>query len=394
MRIKLFLCLIAFAFLSPTGWGQKSLPAIDVAKALKKEQSLKLSDFAKSIEYVKLETNTDCLINRGTAVLTDDLILVRISREPKILAFDYEGKFLYQIGRHGQGPGEYLALADFAVSPDGKTLAVADFYQMLIFFFKTSGEFIGKVKGVAFMYDGFGFIDNDHLMTYTTQDGGNGGNYRFRIYNTDLSGPQELVWADNAERLPIESPMSVSGQCLISPTGTMFRDRMNDTLFSLNEAGLKTPELIIDLGKMKHPAPLMTREEFSKYRQAIGLAVTSDFYIMNITGEQGQWRTLLFDRKSKNSFSLPLFTDCPFRENSFLGVENDLDGIQPFSILRSSQNNKWVGMLQMVDLKEYLESGCWQNQKLKHPQYRDQLIELVNTSALDDNPIVRIVHLK
>ncbi len=86
--------------------------------------------------------------------------------------------------------------------------------------------------------------------------------------------------------------------------------------------------------------------------------------------------------------------ECGYKESMYLGVQNDLDGIQPCNIVRLIQNNQWTSLLQMFDLINHLDTDCWKGQKLIHPDYRDKLIRLIENSDIDDNSIVQIFQLK
>jgi len=67
---------------------------------------LKLSDIAKDLELVRLETNEDCMIDYVMrAHITDDYIIIStVSRG--IYLFSREGKYIRQIAGTGNGPGE------------------------------------------------------------------------------------------------------------------------------------------------------------------------------------------------------------------------------------------------------------------------------------------------
>ena len=58
------------------------------------------------------------------------------------------------------------------------------------------------------------------------------------------------------------------------------------------------------------------------------------------------------------------------------------------------RNNSMVNLLQIVDLKEEIESDCFITAKVITEDYRKELQRMVENSEFDDNPIIRILHLK
>jgi len=66
-------------------------------------------------------------------------------KEQKIKVFDKSGKFLRQIGKPGQGPGELGMASGIQLMADG-TLAVEDATNRRLAYFKPSGEFIKNIS--------------------------------------------------------------------------------------------------------------------------------------------------------------------------------------------------------------------------------------------------------
>ena len=76
----------------------------------------RLSEIAKSIRIVPLETNPGCLIGSTSHLYVGkNSILVSTSGgENKLMHFTSEGKFLNKIGGVGKGPGEYSDVNDMS----------------------------------------------------------------------------------------------------------------------------------------------------------------------------------------------------------------------------------------------------------------------------------------
>jgi len=61
------------------------------------------------VEYIPLETTADCLLTPGTNVYVTESNIVVAEYFGKAYLFDRkDGHFIHEIGRRGQGPGEYM----------------------------------------------------------------------------------------------------------------------------------------------------------------------------------------------------------------------------------------------------------------------------------------------
>jgi len=87
-------------------------------------------------KIVALETNPDCLIATVDRVKEDenngDLVIGDYLSTKNIYRFNAQGKYLIHYGRHGGGPGEYLDLMGFDVTPGGNVI-VLDYNKILLF---------------------------------------------------------------------------------------------------------------------------------------------------------------------------------------------------------------------------------------------------------------------
>lgn len=86
-----------------------------------------LSDFAKNIEYITLQTTESSLIGPITLKIlniNNRIYILNSGFEGEILCFDIVGKFLFKINNKGRGPEEYDFVTDFDVSYDNRNLAI------------------------------------------------------------------------------------------------------------------------------------------------------------------------------------------------------------------------------------------------------------------------------
>jgi hypothetical protein len=92
----------------------------------------KASDIFEDIAFISLETHDSCLIGYICKIeITDDAIYAMDIKSRSVFAFHKDGRFKSRTGNSGQGPNEYIRLADFTVMKNGDIL-ILDEYRKLI----------------------------------------------------------------------------------------------------------------------------------------------------------------------------------------------------------------------------------------------------------------------
>ena len=95
---------------------------------------LKLSEFAEHIEVIPLETTSESLIGEIKRIIHRNgryyMLVTNGYSNARVLVFDDSGKFLLKIDKVGQGRGEYLDMADFALTPNSEIKIAA--YQKIV----------------------------------------------------------------------------------------------------------------------------------------------------------------------------------------------------------------------------------------------------------------------
>ena len=113
----LFLSLLCYACGSGEKQHQqpKDFIEIDMVPLIEgKAKEMPLQEWAKSVRFIPLETNEDILIaGIGNVFQRGDTLLVYHSE--RLSLFDMNGKYLYDIGSKGQGPGEFTYIRDVLV---------------------------------------------------------------------------------------------------------------------------------------------------------------------------------------------------------------------------------------------------------------------------------------
>jgi hypothetical protein len=124
-----------------------NLEEIDLTNVLK-DNNFDFSTILANYELVFLETTDDCVIGEIRKIIhADDFILIL---DPfvakKLFMFDCSGKFIRQIGKQGEGPGEYIHPTDVYYDETKKHIVMYDQFRSKFFFYDTNGNFIEERK--------------------------------------------------------------------------------------------------------------------------------------------------------------------------------------------------------------------------------------------------------
>jgi hypothetical protein len=124
---------------------------------------LPIDTFLKKIDYIKLETSDENLIGRISQILfTDSLIIVADRDVAKaVYVFDRQGKFKYQLGRRGNGPGEYVEASHITLVPGKEQIVIQDCPQDRILYYNYAGKYL-TVERFPFMLLNFEFLQSGY----------------------------------------------------------------------------------------------------------------------------------------------------------------------------------------------------------------------------------------
>ena len=148
-----------------------------------------LMDF---VSFVKLETTGENLVGAISQILfvNNKIIVVDFDVSKTITVYDESGKYLNNIGKLGQGPGEYAYLGHVFLTPDRSTVVVVDMGSGNLKYFGLEGNFIKSVK-FPFWFSRCEFI-NDNIIAGHYSGGNmvqkNNVSYKPQLIITDLKG--------------------------------------------------------------------------------------------------------------------------------------------------------------------------------------------------------------
>jgi hypothetical protein len=122
---------------------------------------------------------------------SQDHIYVADAEDMNIKVYDQNGSWIRNVGRRGQGPGEYMALSDFDVSQDDR-IFISDIRQRRISILRTDGTFISSftTKGgcARLRVDETGHVYLQHLVSFRPEGTSGEKNQEIIIKRIDSRG--------------------------------------------------------------------------------------------------------------------------------------------------------------------------------------------------------------
>ena len=345
-----------------------------------REQEVLLSQIARKVEYIPLETRLECLIQkpRGFVQYVGGNYIIPCSQV--VYMFDGTGKFIRQIGSHGGGPAEYNNI--FSMDADAKngqlylqTIRKQNVYTLAGDYVKNLP--IPDVDKVAKLNDSL-YVAYIHNST---------GQRKERLLLLNGKGDTIRTFP-NYDFFKVEKNrsfmmMSPNDRYLLRYKDNLcFKDYYNDTLFTVTEKEL-LPRYILQLGKYHIPVESRWENmnfdwkrferEASKYLR-VNVLETDHYVFMPYIHwtENKKTGLVIYDKDKKTCFRA-----------KDIRIPNDMEGGIPLEPYTSIGDNTLLTLWTPAEIMELAEKDP---SILKH----DKLKNLKE----DDNPVLMIVHLK
>lgn len=249
---------------------QGAIITVDFTQCLNTERAMKLSEIADTVEYLELKTPKEIIISRiGDVIYADGYWIVRSLGG--ISKFTKEGDWVQQIGRKGQGPGEYLGVRGIDFDPIRKEILVADAQQIL--FYDLDGNYIRNVKMVDDYFYNIGITDS---VLWTGALGLHQEKHQVYAFNYKkdtlafFPNPNYGVKVKNTDGVYFAHSRMEKEFYRYNGELYLKNRPANDTVFRLSSSN-RTPYIVFDMGKYKLPIEYeswYSNEDYEKYASA------------------------------------------------------------------------------------------------------------------------------
>jgi hypothetical protein len=350
--------------------------------------TLKMSEIFASIEYIPLETPDEHLIGEifDLLVFQDRFYIFDKEHTKSVFCFSHTGKFLYEINKIGNGPGEYTKIDRITINYDNKTLVLFA-NRKLLEFDLLSGDFLSESKTDLYS-DDFAYIGDNSFAFYDdykpseTEKGDIRHNLKIiknkKIKHADLFFSAKVNYSSL-----ISNYKSFQTDCR---GNVIFLEAYNDTLYHLFPDKVER-KYYVDFGNMKKPkqfyslmnSPASSGEDIKTY--------LLNHNICNITEISETETCLYFSYYHKMVYHFVFYNkntqeikDACKDYSNISGleypIENDIDG-SIFTNPYFTDGSSFYGSIDTYKLKEYTNSIT--NSALK---------KMVEQMVADNNPVI------
>lgn len=371
MKILYCFCIIFFCNVV------NSQIKIDLYKHINNSEIVKISEVARSIIYIPLETTYNSLLSDELQIYyAENDIFVGDQKTSCFYRFDKSGKFKNVIGKKGDGPKDYLSAIMFYVDEKANIVYLVSPQTRTLYQYNYEGEFLGKVTFEKVPWN-IQKIEDKYLFY----------NNRFNRIASD-EHVKELYLADNYGHIIKELPTTIKNAAMdmvlfempffYEFSGNIFyKNPLLDTVYKVKYPLDIEPYMEIITGPMNRN--INDYKDIDNFNDQVSVRniIESDSSLMIVYAYHGRFNNLWFNKKTLEARNV--VNNSPgFYDDIYEGPD-----ILPYW-LSSSKENVFVALL---TYEEIMEAKA-QIENILHKDNESYSI------PEDTNPILIVVNLK
>lgn len=222
---------------------------------------VQLDNITDSIKIVKLETNENCFISNINKIYINEN-LIYIIHDNRCSVFNLDGEYLNDVGRFGNGPGEYVRISNLCfVNND---VWIYDFRKMSFNIHDSAGFYINNIR-LNDYFISFKQITENTVAGLLSNDSGDTIN-RIKFFDSKGNAVDSILNTKLFLNLNFGISSTIDGFFYKYNESVFFKEGYNDTVFKFLSNNKISSEYIIDAGRYRHTIEdrFLTRDLNSK----------------------------------------------------------------------------------------------------------------------------------
>lgn len=209
-------------------------------KIIVPEELIDLTNYIGDVEVIQLETDSICLIGDLTKLVQyDNKFFVYDRINSSVFCFNLNGKFLFQVGKQGNGPTEYNKLRDININTENKTIELLDRSAQSILCYDLDGNYLEKIK-IGEYFSSFICTDGEGYIFQRVSD--NPDLYVIKIANTNGKIISNFIPCKALDNMLISNQLTHDNNKIFITHGSYY------TVYSYHKQRI-VPFYLIDFGK-------------------------------------------------------------------------------------------------------------------------------------------------
>ena len=389
----------------------ETIEEVDLYGAYQDRFEVPISNVATDIQYIRLETGEDFMLNAPHLINVKDSLILFIGFQKLYIFCKYTGEFLYEIASYGRGPDEYFATTDIYDEDE-------DIFYV---------NFANKRRDLNNnnIFRGYNYSGEVIRTVSKPNPIGSKGDLLFIIRFWPLNDTICLGYIDNPEENQSEKIVvfSNNGKCLkfypnyniytgengfytieghkgmfFNAEDTVrFFELHTDTIFSVSSRTIQ-PRYHIIMGDLLLPYQLRAAKfsEYLNYFHIRTMHESSRFLVFSV-GIYGTRHIAIYDKIQKKTMVCDTPDDQDFYKfEDFYGIRcigfsNDLDNFIPIGTDKHfyiNRNDEFVTAIPALEVRRWFDRN-----PDKAAMLPEHLQSFRNIKA-EDNPVVIVAKLK
>jgi len=213
MNMKIYICITSIIILvflvgcNKNGGGNfeegllmEKLPKINIAK-----KDINFIDRVDSIEIIELETNNNCVIgNISKIILYENRYYIYDVLTNSVMCFDINGRYLFHIGKHGNGPIEYNKIKDININEEAGYIEMYDRPNKIILCYDFNGNYVKKIN-IEEYFNSFVSTNDGYLCQVV---GDNPEQFNFIIANNKGKIKSKYIPSKGLDKIDIKNQIT------------------------------------------------------------------------------------------------------------------------------------------------------------------------------------------
>ncbi len=385
MLVAMVMALL-FVGCSSDNNAKNEVPVIDIEEIFQNLETIKLSEYASSIDYYPLETSEKSLLDGSIISLnivpTENGVVLFTPNSSNIpMAFDHHGKFISKIGDKGRTSKEFAQLWSIIPTADGVELE--DYNKIMLF--DNQYNFV-KSFPIPFVFGNICKMERgnyvalfmDEFMEQYIKVFDKDGKETFSKSLSEAMGAPVVTGVQSNNNTEVMTFVAVTPNVKffnVNGTPYIVNSEQKDTLFSITEAGELERRYAVNYGKYDEGV-LLNKFIFETEKFIMSRFLFNAQQYPNI---EQKYRFLSFIYDKSTGVARGMEVDEQSGQAVF---KNDLDGGMPFFPVTVA-NGK---MYQLVSAITFMDAAELSNSA--------RMKEVAATLTEESNPVLVVATLK